>query len=128
MARARVLIIEDDETVRATLVELLRIEGYEVSGVRGPTEARDLLEGTGVDIVITDSYEPTWDPSLAWLAPLSEVAGSARLILHTGYREAAALSPEKAGLAAVWAKPMDLDAIVAGLEDVLGRGDNQGGS
>ena len=55
---ARVLIVDDEKSIRITLAEFLRKEGYEVSTAEDVEKALKLLEQTAFDLVITDIIMP----------------------------------------------------------------------
>jgi PAS domain S-box-containing protein len=59
--RGRVLIVDDDEKVLDLLVELLGLEGYEVSGARNGSEALDIAVSFEPDLVISDVVMPVVD-------------------------------------------------------------------
>lgn len=54
----RILIIEDEETLRESLERVLSKEGYDVTGVESAEMALDLLEGNPYDLVLTDVILP----------------------------------------------------------------------
>jgi PAS domain S-box-containing protein len=51
---SRVLIVDDEESIRYTLMEFLVDEGHSVKTVEGLREAKKYLEGEDADIVVTD--------------------------------------------------------------------------
>ncbi|WP_213938134.1 PAS domain-containing hybrid sensor histidine kinase/response regulator [Pseudomonas sp. dw_612] len=54
-----ILVVEDNEAVRASAVELLREEGYQVlTAANGDTAMQMLLEGVAVDMIFTDVVMP----------------------------------------------------------------------
>jgi CheY-like chemotaxis protein len=58
-ARGRVLLAEDDPTLRLVLTRLLRGAGYQVVAISHGGEALDMLEGRrGYDLVVTESRMP----------------------------------------------------------------------
>ena len=65
--RARVVIAEDDATLRELLAAALRLDGHEVSEARDGCELLDLLassvmdDGKLPDLVISDLRMPGWD-------------------------------------------------------------------
>jgi two-component system, chemotaxis family, chemotaxis protein CheY len=63
MARARVLIVEDDTDIRETIAELLLEEGYEVHTASSGRDALDHLADSGVlpDVVLLDLMMPVMD-------------------------------------------------------------------
>jgi DNA-binding response OmpR family regulator len=55
----RILIVEDDESVRSTLVSMLEDGGYDVSFVDGGAAMRIFMEGEVlVDLVVLDALMP----------------------------------------------------------------------
>ena len=59
-SRARLLVVDDEDPVRAVVVRMLQGEGYEVLGARHGEEALNYLEQVGgaVDLIITDLVMP----------------------------------------------------------------------
>ncbi|MHC8287109.1 hybrid sensor histidine kinase/response regulator [Pseudomonas sp. XS1P51] len=54
-----ILVVEDNEAVRVSAVELLREEGYQVlTAANGDTAMQMLLEGGAVDLIFTDVVMP----------------------------------------------------------------------
>ncbi|VVP82523.1 Sensor histidine kinase RcsC [Pseudomonas fluorescens] len=55
----RILVVEDNEAVRTSTVELLREEGYQVlTAPNADVAMQMLLEGVGVDLIFTDVVMP----------------------------------------------------------------------
>ena len=62
MARQhRVLVVEDDETLRETLGEVMADEGHEVRLAANGVEGLERLEGWEADLVILDLMMPLMD-------------------------------------------------------------------
>jgi PAS domain S-box-containing protein len=56
--RGRVLIVDDDQRVLELLVDLLELEGYEVTGAADGAEGIDLAHSFAPDVVISDVVMP----------------------------------------------------------------------
>ncbi len=56
MAVDRLLVVEDDNSVRTTIVTFLELEGYEVDAVASTREAMERLRAETYPIVISDIY------------------------------------------------------------------------
>ncbi|WPN49568.1 MULTISPECIES: PAS domain-containing sensor histidine kinase [unclassified Pseudomonas] len=55
----RILVVEDNDAVRASVVELLRDEGYEIlTATNADMAMQMLLEGAAVDLIFTDVVMP----------------------------------------------------------------------
>ena len=58
---ARVLVVEDDDTLRETLAEVMTDEGHEVRVAAHGAEALDCLDGWSADLVVLDLMMPMMD-------------------------------------------------------------------
>jgi two-component system OmpR family response regulator len=74
-----VLLVEDDPDVRALLTEILDEAGFGVTDVRTFADARHLVDGEGIDLVVTDVVLP--DGRGTELAQYAERRGLRTLVL-----------------------------------------------
>ena len=51
---AKILLVEDDETIVRTLKDFLHTEGFTVENTDGQKKALELLEGSEYDLVLLD--------------------------------------------------------------------------
>jgi DNA-binding NtrC family response regulator len=79
----RILIVDDDESIRRTLQALLRRAGYEVMQASDGTEAVRLWRDHGGDLVITDLHMPEKDGIETIIELLSHSPGI-RIIAMSG--------------------------------------------
>jgi DNA-binding response OmpR family regulator len=56
--RGRILVVDDEELVRLTLVEILRLEGYQVSAVENGPSALELINDDNFDLILLDLKMP----------------------------------------------------------------------
>lgn len=86
----RILIVEDEDPVRAFVVAVLSDCGYEVTEAADGEEALEILEeDTAFDLVLSDVMMPDLDgPSLV-LQAREELGLEAKIIFMSGYAEAA---------------------------------------
>ena len=61
MAKEKILIVDDDMTLRAALSRYLQNRGYAVSDARSGAEALNLIEQSPPDIVVSDVMMPEMD-------------------------------------------------------------------
>lgn len=61
MEKKRILIADDEETVRILLAEALKFYGYEIDVVENGVEAMSHIEKKSYDLVITDYIMPKMD-------------------------------------------------------------------
>jgi two-component system, chemotaxis family, chemotaxis protein CheY len=79
----RILVVDDDPSIRRTLEALLNRAGYEVIQARDGTEAVRLWREQGGDLVITDLHMPEKDGIQTIIELLSHSPG-ARIIAMSG--------------------------------------------
>ncbi len=89
MSRKKILLVEDEESLRILYEEELQAEGYEVLSASNGKEALRRLEGESPDLIILDIVMPVMDG----METLGRIMGKKRnipIIIHTsypGYRE-----------------------------------------
>jgi CheY-like chemotaxis protein len=113
----RVLIVDDEDLVRATLRRILKRAGLDVFEAASAPEARTLLEHTPVDLVVLDDSMP-YESGLAAI-PSLRARTRAPFVLFTGHAPAV---PE--GIAALVRKPArpdELLRVVHGLLPAAGK-------
>lgn len=82
----RILIVEDDESVRGCLGEVLRRHGYEVETAGGSKQARELLRDQSYSLVFTDLNLGGVDrlEGLEILRTIRRTSPSTRTVILTG--------------------------------------------
>ncbi len=87
-----ILLVEDDDHLRAALARMLRARGYEVSAMRDGAEAlaaTDVLHRP-IDLVLSDVVVPgASGPAIA--ASVQGVSARTRVLFMSGYTDHAAL-------------------------------------
>lgn len=117
--RHRVLVVEDDDALRALLVAEAEDRGLDVRGAGSAEAAREVLAEWPADVVVTDIRLPGAPGTdlLRW--GVSQPEGP-DFVMITGFgsvREA--VECLRAGAADFLTKPLDLDHLAASLERVL---------
>ena len=122
-ASRKIVYVEDNLDARATLAELLRMLGYEVTEVTDGAGTLPAVRAVKPDLVLMDIGLPDMDGyEVARGLRADPFTSNVPLIALTGYgqlrdKETAAL----AGFDAHLVKPVDPDELVAMIEGVLGR-------
>jgi signal transduction histidine kinase len=125
LAHARVLIMDDDDSVRMLLADCLRRQGVSVVATPNGTEAvavygTSITEGKPFDAVILDLTVPGGDGGLWTLAELSKLNPGVRAIVSSGYSTDPVLSDfRRYGFKAVLPKPYRPHELNAVLADTL---------
>ncbi len=115
----RVLLIDDEETVRAVGATMLRQAGYQVLVAEDGRVALDIFarEGDQIDVVLLDLSMPRMDGQET-CAALMELRPDVRVVLTSGYNEQEALDRfDGQGLAGFVQKPYRVDDLVRAIEE-----------
>lgn len=116
-----VLVVEDDPDHLATLVSLLRSEGYDVSMAHNGREALELIATRRVDLVLADIRMPEVD-GLELLQAIKQRAGEIPTVLITARTgDHWELKSLEAGASDFIAKPFRTDILLLRLKNVLQR-------
>jgi DNA-binding NtrC family response regulator len=115
--KARVLVVEDEDYVRESLVEMLEERGWSVTPAPSVDVALDILSKSPVDVVLSDLRMPG-ATGLDLVKQVHEASPEVPVVILTGQGSiASAVECLKAGAADYVLKPAD----PAALEVVLGR-------
>jgi two-component system, chemotaxis family, chemotaxis protein CheY len=121
LADRRVLVVEDDDAIRSLLDLVLTDEGYDVRTAEHGGTALDVLERWSPHLILLDLMMPVldgWDFRARQVAHTSW-ASIPVIVLSAMYD--ASRQAELLAVAAVLAKPFDLDHVVATVGDVFNR-------
>ena len=116
---ARILIADDEDSLRWVLEKGLRQAGYEVTAVKDGMSAIKAFEAEPFDIVFLDVRMPGVD-GLAALARLREVRADATVVVMTAHGTMdTAIQAMQRGAYDYLAKPFDLDEVLLLAERAL---------
>ncbi len=122
LAGLELLVVEDDNDLRQTLVEVVESSGGRAVQAPGGRAAWALLEARRFDLVITDIRMAEGD-GLELLRRVRERPGEPVPVLlisgHADLKHDEALTRGAAGLLA---KPFGMEALISGIQQALGRG------
>lgn len=80
---ARILIVDDEKSIRMTLAEFIREEGHEVFTAEDATQALELLVDKSPSVVITDIILPRMT-GVALLKRINEIDPDVQVLMITG--------------------------------------------
>ena len=116
---ARILIADDEDSLRWVLEKGLRQAGYDVSAVKDGESALRAFEAEPFDLVFLDIRMPAMD-GLTALAKLRELRPDAHVIVMTAHGTMeTAIQAMQRGAYDYLAKPFDLDEVVLLAERAL---------
>lgn len=109
---ARILIVDDEKSIRETLKEILLYEDYEVEEAEDGKKAFDLIKKFNYDVVLCDIKMPGMD-GIELLDKVSEFAPELPFIMISGHGTIeTALEATKKGAFDFIAKPPDLNKLL----------------
>ncbi len=117
----RVLLAEDDRSVRDALVMALELEGYEVRATNDGAQALDVLDAFAPDVVVLDVMMPTVDGLTACRRLRARGIATPILMLTARDQVADRVSGLDAGADDYVVKPFSLDELLARLRALLRR-------
>ncbi len=108
---ARVLIVDDEESIRTSLAVFAAKDGHEVSRASNALEALDMLREEAFDVVVTDIILPR-KTGIALLGDIREIQPYAQVIIITGEPEVESASEAvRKGAFDYLAKPISRESI-----------------
>ena len=118
---ARVLLVEDNVSVRQATCLLLELEGYHVTPVSSLSEALQYLrKGRGVDLLITDYHLSGGETGTQVIASLRERLGvSLKAVLATGDTSSAIKQLPRDPNLRITSKPIKADELLSVLRALL---------
>jgi len=82
--KAKILIVDDEELVRDSLEEILRLEGYEVQAAGNGEAAIQALQRENFDLILLDLKMPGID-GLEVMRTANKIAADTKIIMLTGH-------------------------------------------
>jgi CheY-like chemotaxis protein len=116
-SRGRILVVDDNQSVRETLSELLEVVGFYAIQAGDTLEALMILrQGTVIDVLVTDLTMPG-DDGIALIRQARALKADLPAILLTGYAEqVASVAASAAGHVHVFRKPVETGRLIKQLE------------
>lgn len=118
METKKILIVDDEQNVRQLLSKVLKKEGYKTYTACDGKEGLELLQNTGIDIVISDIRMPNMD-GIEFLHNVKAVDPDIGFILITAFATTeTAIDALKSGAQDYVTKPFDISEIVTAVRKV----------
>jgi DNA-binding NtrC family response regulator len=115
---ARVLIVDDEESIRRLVSKWTDISGYQVKAASSAEAALLMMHAWTADIVVCDIRMPRY--SGIWLIEhLRTLYPSTAIIISTGYGEIDPALAQRARITGYLAKPYDRETLLASLERAM---------
>ena len=114
----RILLAEDDDSMRVYLARALERTGYHVVAVDNGAAAIPLLQSEPFDLLLTDIVMPEMD-GIELAQKAAEIAPDIRVMFITGFAAVALKAGRKTPDAKVLSKPFHLRDLVAEVERMV---------
>lgn len=121
----RILLAEDDESMRLYLARALERVGYEVVAVDRGTAAVPFLEQERFDLLLTDIVMPEMD-GIELAQRAAEIAPDLRVMFITGFAAVALKAGRRAPDAKILSKPFHLKDLVMEVDRMFQTEDQHG--
>ena len=121
----KILLAEDDESMRVYLTKALERVGYAVTAVDRGTEAIPLLQQENFDLLLTDIVMPEMD-GIELAQQAAVIAPDMRVMFITGFAAVALKASKAAPTAEVLSKPFHLKDLVAEVDRLFQTEDQHG--
>lgn len=118
----KILVIDDDPSIRDMLQEVLGDEGYSVMAASDGLEALRMVKQSKPDLIVTDIIMPEQD-GVGVMLQLSKEHPEIKIIAISGggriSPESYLYMAEKFGAVRTFAKPFDINEFLAAIRDSL---------
>ncbi len=115
----RILVVDDDDTVREALKDFLEFHDFAVTAVDGAAQALQIVIGGDFDLVISDLVMPRMD-GIALIKAIREAGKDVPLLVMTGFASIEyAVESMKAGATDFITKPLKFDHVMLIINRVL---------
>ncbi len=115
----RVLVVDDEEMIRENIGKFLERKGFEVLKAEDGLDAIKTLDGTKIDLVVSDVRMPNCDGIELLQNIQSQRNGRPPLIFVTGYSSVSEEESIKMGALAVFSKPINRKELLAKINSAL---------
>src|SRR6202789_3995719 len=123
MAKATILLVDDDEVLRQTLAAVLQDHGYDVSTAGSVPEALKLITAGSYDVLLSDLHMPGRGDGLTVVSAMRHSNPKAITILLSAFPEMdAAAQAILLQTDQILVKPMNIPALIEAIEQRLASG------
>jgi DNA-binding response OmpR family regulator len=115
----RILVVEDDDLIRASIADALLLEGYTVDTAANGALALDQVKRAQPDVIVLDLMMPVMD-GWAFIGAFRDEAACAEVpvLVMSAYDKLGETAPGLRVQACI-AKPFDLDVLLGAIERLL---------
>jgi UDP-3-O-[3-hydroxymyristoyl] N-acetylglucosamine deacetylase len=116
-----ILIVDDEESIRLTLSQVLQDEGYTTFVAEDGLKALEFIHQTTPDLVILDIWMPEMD-GIEVLRQIKRIDPEIAVLMVSGHASiATAVESTRLGAADFIEKPFDLEEVLAAVQKFIGQ-------
>jgi DNA-binding NtrC family response regulator len=115
MARAWVLVVDDDSGMVETLADILSARGHRVGTARSGDTALSMVAGAAYDVALMDIQMPGLN-GVEVLKRMKSVAPGLAVIMMTAFTRHELIEEARRSAAAVLSKPLDMQQVLGLIE------------
>lgn len=117
----KILIVDDEISIRETLKEILEYEGYQVIEASNGEDAYNLVKETNFDVVLCDIKMPKMD-GMEFLGKAMEIAPGLPIIMISGHGSMdTAIEATRIGAYDFLSKPPDLNKLLVTVRNAVDK-------
>jgi len=120
--RQKVLVVEDDESIREVISDVLEDKGFRVFPAVNGSDALKQLDSVRPDVMVLDLLMPVMHGWAFMETYLEKTGGSLIPIVVVSVNPALPRSYHRLGVAHVVSKPFDVDTLAEAVEQASSRG------
>jgi DNA-binding NtrC family response regulator len=118
---AKLIIVDDEKSIRAALRDILEYEGYDVDEAKDGEEGLDMIMRTGYDVALCDIKMPKMD-GLELLLRANEASKSTQFVMISAFGNVEnAVEATKRGAFDFITKPPDLNRLLITVRNAIER-------
>lgn len=118
--RRKILIVDDEPSIRETLSQVLRDEGYQVYLAESGQDALQQVVEVSPGLIFLDMWMPGWD-GLETLEKIRSVDKGVNVVMISGHASISnALDAQRKGALDFIEKPLDISSIINAASKALG--------
>ncbi len=123
MPKAKILLVDDDEKLRAMLAKVLEGDGYAVTPASCVADALKLISSDSFDVLLSDLHMPGKGDGLTVISAMRHANPKAVTMLLSAFPEMGAATQAILMQAdQILVKPMNIPALLASIEQRLAAG------
>ncbi|QJW88285.1 sigma-54-dependent Fis family transcriptional regulator [Spirosoma taeanense] len=118
---AKLIIVDDEKSIRAALRDILEYEGYEVDEAKDGEEGLDMIMRTGYDVALCDIKMPKMD-GLELLLKANDASRGTQFVMISAFGNVEnAVEATKRGAFDFITKPPDLNRLLVTVRNAIDR-------